>query len=669
MAEKKKAKKTSASKAGKGRKKGGVKKTKTATAAAKKKPKKTADVKVKELAEKEELKVATRERKVRRKKKEPLPEPKIEEEKEYSPEEFQKMLSMYEQTFKVIKEGELVKGKILRITKDDVIVDVGFKSEGIIPLSEFPPPQELKIGDEVDLFLEAIEDQNGQLVLSKQKADFIKIWDRIKQAYENGTLVEGKLLKRIKGGIVVDLMGVDAFLPGSQIALKQVPDFDALLGKTMQLRIIKLNKSRRNIVVSRRAVLEEERERQRSKLLSEIESGQVKEGVVKNITDFGVFLDLGGVDGLLHITDLSWGRVSHPSELVALGDKINVKILDYDKSTGRISLGFKQLTPYPWDNIEERYPVGRRVKGRVVSITDYGAFVELEKGIEGLIHISEMSWTKHIKHPSKLLAVGDIVNTVVLSVDKENERISLGIKQMEPDPWDNMEKKYPINSKVTGRVRNLTPFGVFIELEEGVDGLAHISDLSWTKRIQHPSEVMRKGEKVEVMVLSIDKENRRISLGYKQFKEDPWPFLSRKYRVGAETQGRILRLLDRGVMVELESEMEGFVPVNQLGKPDLIKPSDAFSEGEVIPLKVTEFDQSSRRIVLSVTEYYKDKEKAELEAYLAKHPTKTIKVKELVEEPKREEIEKKVGTLLPEEKKSEEKKTESGSSGEEPPSE
>lgn len=669
MAEKKKAKKTSASKAGKGRKKGGVKKSKSATAAAKKKPKKTSEVKVKELVEKEEFKVAKRERKIRRKKKEPLPELKIEEEKEYTPEEFQKMLSMYEQTFKVIKEGELVMGKILGITKDDVIVDVGFKSEGIIPLSEFSPPQDLKIGDEVDLFLEAIEDQNGQLVLSKQKADFIKIWDRIKQAYENGTLVEGKLLKRIKGGIVVDLMGVDAFLPGSQIALKQVPDFDALLGKTMQLRIIKLNKSRRNIVVSRRAVLEEERERQRTQLLSEIESGQVREGVVKNITDFGVFLDLGGVDGLLHITDLSWGRVSHPSELVALGDKINVKILDYDKSSGRISLGFKQLTPYPWDNIEERYPVGRRVKGRVVSITDYGAFVELEKGIEGLIHISEMSWTKHIKHPSKLLAVGDIVNAVVLSVDKENERISLGIKQMEPDPWDNMEKKYPVSSKVTGRVRNLTPFGVFIELEEGVDGLVHISDLSWTKRIQHPSEVMRKGEKVEVMVLSIDKENRRISLGYKQFKEDPWPLLSRKYRVGAETQGRILRLLDRGVMVELEAEMEGFVPVNQLGKPDLIKPSDAFSEGEVIPLKVTEFDQSSRRIVLSVSEYYKDKEKAELEAYLAKHPTKTIKVKELVEEPKREEIEKKVGTKPPEEKKSDESKSETDSGGEKPPSE
>ncbi len=661
MAQKTKAKKTPASKAGKAKKKGGAKKTK-AVSTAKRKPRKPADSK--ELAEKRELKTAKRERKVRARKAEPPPEPKIEEEKEYSPEEFQKLLSMYDQTFKVVREGEIVKGKILAITKDDVIVDVGFKSEGIIPLAEFTAPQELKIGDEVDLYLEAVEDQNGQLVLSKQKADFIKIWDMIRESYEKGTLVEGKLLKRIKGGIVVDLMGVDAFLPGSQIALKQIPDFDALLGNTMQLRIIKLNKSRRNIVVSRRAVLEEEREKQRSKLLSEIESGQVKEGVVKNITDFGVFLDLGGVDGLLHITDLSWGRVSHPSEVVALGDKINVKILDFDKSTGRISLGLKQLTPYPWDNIEERYPVGRRVKGRVVSITDYGAFVELEKGIEGLIHISEMSWTKHIKHPSKLLGVGDIVNAVILSVDKDNERISLGIKQMEPDPWDNMEKKYPVGSKVTGRVRNLTPFGVFIELEEGVDGLVHISDLSWTKRIQHPSEVMRKGEKVEVIILSTDKENRRISLGYKQFKEDPWPVLSKKYRLGAETQAKIIRLLDRGVVVELDAEMEGFVPVDHLGKPDLTKPSEAFSEGEVIPLKVIEFDQPARKIILSVREYYKDREKAELEAYLAKHPTKTIKVKELVEEPKREEIEKKWGAPP-----SEESKSEPESAEEKPPSE
>ena len=662
MAEKKKPKKPAVGKSDKGKKKGGVKKSKPTTAT-KKKLKAPLVAQATELIEKPELKPERKEKRPVKEKKEPVIQPKLEEEKEYSPEEFQKMLSLYEQTFKEVKEGEIVKGKVLRITKDDVIVDVGFKSEGIIPLSEFSDMEQLKIGDEIDVFLETIEDQNGQLVLSKQKADFIRVWDMIRESYEKGTLVEGKLLKRIKGGIVVDLMGVDAFLPGSQIALKQVPDFDALLGKNMQLRIIKLNKSRRNIVVSRRSVLEEEREQQKAKLLTEIETGQVREGVVKNITDFGVFIDLGGVDGLLHITDLSWGRVSHPSEVVALGDKLNVKILDFDKSTGRISLGLKQLTPYPWDNIEQRYPVGKRVRGKVVSITDYGAFVELDKGIEGLIHISEMSWTKHIKHPSKLLGVGDMVEAVVLSVDKANERISLGIKQMEPDPWDAIEKKYPVGSKVSGKVRNLTAFGAFIELEEGVDGLAHISDLSWTKRIQHPGEVMRKGERVEVMVLNIDKENRRISLGYKQLKEDPWPTLSKKYRIGSETQGKIIRLLDRGVMVELEGEMEGFVPTDQLGKPDLSKPSDAFSSGDTVPLKVIEFDQPARKIVLSVGEYYKDREKAEFEAYLSKHPTKTVKVKELVEEPKMEELEKKIGSAPAEESKSE-----TGTGEQEPPS-
>lgn len=662
MAEKKKPKKPAVSKTDKGKKKGGVKKPKPAVVA-RKKPKAQVEAQVTELIEKPELKPERKERRIIKEKKEPVIQPRLEEEKEYTPEEFQKMLSLYEQTFKEVKEGEIVKGNVLRITKDDVIVDVGFKSEGIIPLSEFSDMEQLKIGDEIDVFLETIEDQNGQLVLSKQKADFIRVWDRIRESYEKGTLVEGKLLKRIKGGIVVDLMGVDAFLPGSQIALKQVPDFDALLGKNMQLRIIKLNKSRRNIVVSRRSVLEEEREQQKTKLLTEIETGQVREGVVKNITDFGVFIDLGGVDGLLHITDLSWGRVSHPSEVVALGDKINVKILDFDKSTGRISLGLKQLTPYPWDNIEQRYPVGKRVRGKVVSITDYGAFVELDKGIEGLIHISEMSWTKHIKHPSKLLGVGDMVEAVVLSVDKANERISLGIKQMEPDPWDAIERKYPVGSRVSGKVRNLTAFGAFIELEEGVDGLVHISDLSWTKRIQHPGEVMRKGERVEVVVLNIDKENRRISLGYKQLKEDPWPTLSKKYRIGAETQGKIIRLLDRGVMVELEGEMEGFVPTDQLGKPDLNKPTDAFSSGDTVPLKVIEFDQPARKIVLSVGEYYKDREKAELEAYLSKHPTKTVKVKELVEEPKMEELEKKIGSAPAEENKSE-----TGTGEEGPPS-
>jgi small subunit ribosomal protein S1 len=560
--------------------------------------------------------------------------------REYSSEEFDEFLRMYEPTLSDIQEGEIIKGKVMGVTKEDVIVDVGFKSEGIIPIGEFTEPINVKVGDEIEVYLDAIEDQDGQLVLSKQKADFVRVWGKVKDAHDQGELIEGRIMRRIKGGMVVDLMGVDAFLPGSQIALRQVPDFDALIGRSMEFKVIKLNKARRNIVVSRRAVLEEERLKQREKLLKEIEPGQVREGVVKNITDFGVFIDLGGVDGLLHITDMSWGRISHPSELVALGDKINVKIIDFDTNTGRISLGFKQLTPYPWEGIEERYAVGTKIKGKVVSITDYGAFVELEKGVEGLIHISEMSWTQHIKHPSKLMAIGDMVEAKVLSVDKENEKISLGIKQLEPDPWENIQQKYTAGSHVTGRVRNLTAFGAFVELELGIDGLVHISDLSWTKRIQHPSEVMKKGEKVEVVVLRVDRENRRISLGYKQLKPDPWPELSRKFAVGKEAAGKILRLLDRGVIVDLGDDVEGFVPTLQLGKTEIAKPSDAFSEGDELPLKVIEFDSQGKKILLSVEAYYRGREQKELDAFLANHPTKTQKVEEIVEErPKLEKAE------------------------------
>ena len=584
--------------------------------------------------------------------------------REYSPEEYEKLLEMYEKTMPEMREGELMKGKVMGVTKDDVIVDVGFKSEGIIPLSEFPQPLNVKVGDEIDVLVEAVEDQEGQLVLSKQKADFMMVWDKIKEAYEQGSLIEGVVERRIKGGMVVDVLGVDAFLPGSQIALRQLPDFDALVGQKMELKIIKLNKSRRNIVVSRRAVLEEEREKQKSQLLAEVAPDQIREGIVKNITDFGVFIDLGGVDGLLHITDMSWGRISHPSELVALGDKIKVKIIDFDKKTGRISLGLKQLTPYPWENIEQRYPIGKRVRGKVVSITDYGAFVELEKGIEGLIHISEMSWTKHIKHPSKVVAIGDMVDTVVLSVDKENEKISLGIKQTEPDPWESIEQRYPVGSKAIGKVRNLTAFGVFLELEEGIDGLIHISDLSWTKRISHPSEMLKKGDKIEVMVLHVDKENRRISLGLKQIKPDPWPYLSKKYALNVETTGKIIRMTDKGVVVELEDDMDGFVPTNQLGKPDITKPIEAFSEGEILPMRVIELDRPGRRIVLSVSAYYEGREKAELEAFLAKHPTKTLKVEEVVEEVpkidfgKKEKVETKISPEPASAVETEEKKAE-----------
>lgn len=550
---------------------------------------------------------------------------------EYDQSQYGEMLGMYDGTIQDIKEGEIVRGTVIGITRDDIIVDVGFKSEGIIPVGEFTGEVNIKVGDSIDVYLEAIEDQNGQLVLSKQKADFMLVWDRIREAHDAGELVSGRVKRRIKGGVVVDVMGVDAFLPGSQIALRQVPDFDALIGQMMEVKIIKLNKTRRNIVVSRRVVLEEEREKMRSSLLDEISLGQIREGVVKNITDFGVFIDLGGVDGLLHITDMSWGRMRHPSEMVQLGDKLRVKILDYDEKTSRISLGLKQLTPYPWEDIEEKYPINKRIKGRVVSITDYGSFIELEKGIEGLIHISEMSWTQHIKHPSKIMSLNDVVEAVVLSVDKENEKISLGIKQMEPDPWMMVHAKYPVGTIVEGKVRNLTAFGAFVEIEEGIDGLVHISDMSWTRRIQHPSEIMKKGDVIEVKVLRIDSENRRVSLGIKQLKDDPWPEYTKRFGIGNEVLGNVMRVMDRGLVVELDGEVEGFVPSNQLGEEGTARPAEAFEEGVDIPLKVIEFDRAAHKIVLSVAAYFEKRDREEYEAFLTKHPTRSVNLGEAIQ--------------------------------------
>jgi small subunit ribosomal protein S1 len=536
---------------------------------------------------------------------------------EYTPEEYETLLAMYEDTIQDIKEGEIVTGRILGVSHDDVIVDVGFKSEGVIPLSEFTDNGNIVVGDEIEVYLEAMEDSGGQLLLSKQKADFMRVWERVREIHDAGDLVTGKVVKRIKGGFVVDIMGVDAFLPGSQVALRQVPDFDALVRTDIEVKIIKLNKNRRNIVISRRVVLEEQRESMRSVLLEEIKGGEVRKGIVKNITDFGVFIDLGGVDGLLHITDMSWGRVKHPSEICGLGDEIDVKILDFDDKTSRISLGLKQLSPYPWDDIESKYPIGLKTAGRVVSITDYGAFVELEQGIEGLIHISEMSWTQHIKHPSKIMNVNDSIEVVVLNVDKESEKISLGIKQLEEDPWKTIDDKYPVDKILAGKVRNLTAFGAFVELEAGIDGLVHISDMSWTRRIQHPSEVMKKSEDITIKILKVDHDNRRISLGFKQLKEDPWPELANKYAVSSEALGTVTRALDRGLVVELDGEVEGFVPASQIGKKD-VKPSEMYSEGQQIPLSVIEFDQAARRITLSVDAYYKNRDRDELESFLTK---------------------------------------------------
>ncbi|MFC1542069.1 30S ribosomal protein S1 [Candidatus Latescibacterota bacterium] len=546
-------------------------------------------------------------------------------ENEYSEEEFISMFNLYNDTMKSIEQGNIVQGKIVMITNDSVIVDIGFKSEGEIPISEFGDNPEINEGDTVEIFLDDFENQEGQLVLSKQKADFMKVWDKIKEIHDKGEKVEGRLVRRIKGGIVVDLMGVDAFLPGSQIDIRQVKNFDQYIGENCELMIIKINKLRRNIVVSRRAVIEEEREKMRETVLEDLEIAQVREGSVKNITDFGAFIDLGGVDGLLHITDMSWGRISHPSELVSIGDTINVKILNYEEGKTRISLGMKQLTKYPWDDIEEKYPEGAMVKGKVVSTTDYGAFIELEHGIEGLVHISEMSWTQHVKHPSKIVSVGDVIDVKVLSVDKAEEKISLGIKQLEPDPWATIDERHPSGSHVVGKVRNLTNFGAFVEIEEGIDGLVHISDMSWTKRIKHPSEVMKKSDEVKVIILDIDKDNHRISLGHKQIFDDPWLTLEEKFSVNMITQGTIIRMLDRGVVVELENNIEGFVPTFQLGQ-DVKKPAEAFNVGEELPLKVIEFDKDQRKIVLSVREYFKEKDKSEFEEFKKKHEPQPVKL-------------------------------------------
>jgi small subunit ribosomal protein S1 len=520
---------------------------------------------------------------------------------EYGKEEYNQMLDMYNSTMSKIEEGQVIEGKILRISDTHVVLDIGFKSEGTIQLEEFKNKEELNVGDKVEVFLESLEDEDGIIVLSKKKADFIRVWDRIRTAHENDELVEGTLVRRIKGGVVVDLLGVDAFLPGSQIALRRIPNLDELMGQTFKFKIIKINKRRRNIVISRRVILESEREEKKEKLLQELEVGQVREGVVKNITDFGAFIDLGGVDGLLHITDMSWGRISHPSELVAIGDKMQVKILDLDFENGRISLGHKQLTPYPWEKAAEKYPVSSRVRGKVVSITNYGAFVELEKGIEGLVHISEMSWTRHIRHPSKVVAIGDTVDAMVLSINPEEEKISLGIKQTESDPWQTLNQKYPVGTVIEGRVRNLTSYGAFVEIEDGIDGLVHISDMSWTKRIHHPSEMVKKGDKVKVVVLNMDVENKRISLGMKQLADNPWEQIGEKYPVGTEVDCPIVRLLEKGVVVDLGEDIEGFVPISQLGlKGTVSNPAEVYKIGDQLKLKIIENDPQNHRIVLAV---------------------------------------------------------------------
>ncbi len=548
---------------------------------------------------------------------------------EYSVEELEALSRLYSQSFKDVKEGEIIKGKIVGFQGDNVILDVGFKSEGTVPKSEFTAGEEIKMGVEVEIVIESVEDGEGNLVLSKKRADFLRIWNKVIQAYETGEIMQGKILKRIKGGMVVDLMGIEAFLPGSQIDIRPVRDFDAFVGQTMDFKVVKINIPTENVVVSHKVLIEEEISDQRKAILDSLEKGQILEGIVKAITDFGVFVDLGGVDGLIHITDLSWGRINHPSEVVKLDEKIKVVVTDYDTEKKRISLSLKQLLPHPWDNIEEKYKIGDKVSGRVVSLTDYGAFIEIEKGIEGLIHISEMSWTLHIKHPSQFVSMGQVVEAVILSLDKEDKKISLGMKQLVPDPWSALMQKYPVGSKHSGIARNLTNFGVFVELEPGVDGLVHISDLSWTKKIRHPGEVVKKGEKIDVIVLAVDTEQRKISLGHKQIQENPWDIFEKNYKVGTITDGKVVRIIEKGLIAELPSKVDGFVPVTQLSTSKIKNISFCFPVEVVLPLKVVEFDKENKKIVLSAIGALKEKSDEEIKEYITRHKLEKVTVDDI----------------------------------------
>jgi small subunit ribosomal protein S1 len=548
---------------------------------------------------------------------------------DYTQEEFEKLANLYTESFRDVKQGELVKGRLVRIQDDNVIIDVGFKSEGTIPRSEFSEEEQLQVGQEVEVVLESVEDQEGNLVLSKARADFLRIWQKVLSAHETGDIIQGKIIKRIKGGMVVDLIGMEAFLPGSQIDIRPIRDFDALVGQTMDFKVVKVNIPTENVVVSHKVLIEEEISDQRKAILESLERGQILEGVVKAITDFGVFVDLGGVDGLIHITDLSWGRINHPSEIVKLDETLKIVVTDFDEAKKRISLSLKKLLPHPWENIEEKYKIGDKVSGRVVSLTDYGAFIEIEKGIEGLIHNSEMSWTQHIKHPSQVVAMGQIIEAVILSLDKEEKKISLGIKQLEPDPWQTLMIKYPVGSRHTGIARNLTNFGVFVELEPGVDGLVHISDLSWTKKIRHPGEVVKKGESLEVTVLGVDVDSRKISLGHKQIMENPWDTFEQKFSIGTVTEGKVVRIIEKGLIAELPEGVDGFVPANQLSTSKLKNFATHFPVDDVIPVKVIEFDKTNKKIVLSTIAALKDKDDKEIEDYLNKHKLDKVSIESI----------------------------------------
>jgi len=546
---------------------------------------------------------------------------------EQDPTEFEKL---YDQSLKSFKSGTVVRGRVLQVRSGVVMLDLGYKSDGIIPADQFTEEelQALKPGDELEVLLEAAEDANGNLLLSREKAKKLQVWDDINKAYQTGEPVKGRVLTAIKGGLTVDIGGVTAFLPGSQIDTKPVRNFNQLIGQVMDLKIIKMNSGRGNIVLSRRALLEKHQNAQKEETLATLTEGQIVTGVIKNITEYGAFVDLGGIDGLLHITDMSWGRISHPSELFMVGEKIDVVILKYDREKQKVSLGVKQKTQDPWLAVAEKYPVGSRVKSKVVSLTDYGAFVELEHGVEGLVHVSEMSWTQKVKHPSKVVAVGDIVEAQVLSTDAAGKRISLGMKQIDPNPWHSIGDRYKIGSEVEGKVRTLTDFGAFIGLEEGIDGLIHISDLSWTKHIKHPSEMLKKGQKTKAVVLSIDSQKERISLGLKQLTPDPWDnAIPERYKTGQDEKVKVTKKADFGMFVELEHGIEGLIPASEVPKE-----TDDIKEGDEVTARVIKVDKGERKVALSIKAQIKGNDRSSLKEYMSQQPKPDTTIGALLKE-------------------------------------
>ena len=525
----------------------------------------------------------------------------------------------YEGSLNKVSDHDVVDGTVISMNKREVVVNIGFKSDGIIPTSEFRYNPDLKVGDTVEVYIENQEDKKGQLILSHKKARASRSWDRVNEALNNEEVIKGYVKCRTKGGMIVDVFGIEAFLPGSQIDVKPIRDYDIFVGKTMEFKVVKINQDYRNVVVSHKALIEAELEAQKKEIISKLEKGQVLEGTVKNITNYGVFIDLGGVDGLIHITDLSWGRVSDPKEVVELDQKINVVILDFDDEKKRIALGLKQLTPHPWDALDPNLKVGDHVKGKVVVMADYGAFIEIAPGVEGLIHVSEMSWSQHLRSAQDFMKVGDEVEAVILTLDREERKMSLGIKQLKDDPWENIEEKYPVGSKHTAKVRNFTNFGIFVEIEEGVDGLIHISDLSWTKKIKHPNEFTQIGAEIEVCVLEIDKANRRLSLGHKQLEENPWDVFETVFTLDSIHEGTIVEMLDKGAVVQLEYGVEGFATPKHLVKED----GSQAQKGEKLQFKVIEFNKDSKRIILSHSRIYEDVQRAEArEAREAKKATR-----------------------------------------------